>query len=497
MLPQKSIDQLRKLRTDVQGEDINDKVNKEETKLPNLYWMDNPVDGGRIQSYEDFTNKDNKLQTTAFKSKLVNKSISEKIITENMKLHNLITLKEFELLNKMKLKNKYGKEVLNESWDIWWENNKNSELLMDEYQEYLSDYKINTSEEDPYAPSFEQWAKEKYYKIKSDVDDISYKLGDDEDGRSHMHTYEKKDETQEIEYKGVTITRLFPSGYYEVRIKGKFLKFDRLGDAKKAIDAEKRTKTKAKVNEGNDIQSLTFLADQLANSMEFYESPEEFAEHIGNECGMDKEVLKQIYTDYWNLPVKQRSFGFDESIEDWSEWVLDNYDVFKNESVKESKETKGKEEKYNLFGVAQEIDAKIKKIGAFSSFTKMKDPKTPRERPVLNAGQFIDNNVVSGYINRIEGNKVFVESLDKPGEIIEVSIKDAVKIKKENKEDKKVKEFAPLKENKKDDGWEEKRFNFLSDAKSFQSKKRREGYKTKLEKHAGIANPYSIVKWKK
>lgn len=82
MLPAKSIEQFKKLRKEVQGKDINDLVDKEETKLPNLYWMDNPIDGGRIQSYEDFTKKDNKLQTTAFKSKLVNKPISENLNNE-------------------------------------------------------------------------------------------------------------------------------------------------------------------------------------------------------------------------------------------------------------------------------------------------------------------------------------------------------------------------------------------------------------------------------
>jgi hypothetical protein len=88
----------------------------------------------------------------------------------------------------------------------------------------------------------------------------------------------------------------------------------------------------------------------------------------------------------------------------------------------------------NLFGYAQVKDQTIKKIGSFTSFTKMINPPTPKERPVLNAGQFIDNDKVQGYVNRIEGNKVFVESLENPGEIIEISIKDAVKIRKEKKE---------------------------------------------------------------
>jgi hypothetical protein len=45
--------------------------------------------------------------------------------------------------------------------------------------------------------------------------------------------------------------------------------------------------------------------------------------------------------------------------------------------------------------------------------------------------------------------------------------------------------------------WQSKRFSFLSDAKAFQLKKRKAGYKTKLEKNAGIASPYSVVKWTK
>lgn len=90
-------------------------------------------------------------------------------------------------------------------------------------------------------------------------------------------------------------------------------------------------------------------------------------------------------------------------------------------------------ESKNLFGFAQVKDQTIKKIGSFTSFTKMINPSTPRMRPVLNAGQFIDNDIVQGYVNRIEGGKVFVESIENPGEIVEVSLKDAVKIKKAEK----------------------------------------------------------------
>ena len=45
--------------------------------------------------------------------------------------------------------------------------------------------------------------------------------------------------------------------------------------------------------------------------------------------------------------------------------------------------------------------------------------------------------------------------------------------------------------------WQVKKFMFLSDAKIFKREKQKKGYKTKLEKYAGIASPYSVVKWSK
>ena len=77
MLPRETtLRQLKKLRSETKGKDIgdltsNDKLNH---NLPNLQYIGNPVDNG-IDSYEDFTEKDNKLQTIAFKSKLVNKPL--------------------------------------------------------------------------------------------------------------------------------------------------------------------------------------------------------------------------------------------------------------------------------------------------------------------------------------------------------------------------------------------------------------------------------------
>ena len=172
---------------------------------------------------------------------------------------------------------------------------------------------------------------------------------------------------------------------------------------------------------------LNFLIDQLSNSMEFYDE-NEFANHIGDQTNLNKNTLKSIFNDYWDKlsPYDRNSLTFD-----WEEWLEDNYDLYGiNESVKE---IDSNVESDNLFGFAAVKDQTIKKIGSFTSFTKMINPKTHRERPVLNAGVFIDNDKVKGYINRIEGNKVFVESIENPGEIVELSIKDAIKVEKEEK----------------------------------------------------------------
>jgi len=124
-------------------------------------------------------------------------------------------------------------------------------------------------------------------------------------------------------------------------------------------------------------------------------------------------------TDKWIM-------SFDENV---FESVTDN--IIKGNEI--TSDFNADEESKNLFGFAGVKNATIKKIGSFTSFTKMINPPTPKERTVLNAGQFIDNDIVQGYVNRVEGGKVFIEPLETPGEIIEVSLKDAIKIKKEQK----------------------------------------------------------------
>lgn len=89
---------------------------------------------------------------------------------------------------------------------------------------------------------------------------------------------------------------------------------------------------------------------------------------------------------------------------------------------------KEKELKSNpLFGVGQVNSSTIKKISDFNTI----DYSTPRERQILNAGQYINNGKVKGIINRIEGSEVYIELSDEPMTIKKFKIKDIIKTKKE------------------------------------------------------------------
>jgi len=110
-----------------------------------------------------------------------------------------------------------------------------------------------------------------------------------------------------------------------------------------------------------------------------------------------------------------------------------NIDTIKeaNEMPKYTMLGQEKDNKSNpLFGIGAVKAQEIKKITDFNVI----DPQTPKERPILNAGVFIDNDIVKGYVNRIEGRDVYVESVDEPMVIKKFNIKDAVKIKKDKKE---------------------------------------------------------------
>ena len=190
-----------------------------------------------------------------------------------------------------------------------------------------------------------------------------------------------------------------------------------------------------------DAQDREIICDECGEEVSSHgHSPKRFKKDksVSEEADISKfsdfeNVKKEVVVDVTNLTVTAVI----------KEEVDDNK-IVKFSDLNEAKEEKQpeftilgeeKELKSNpLFGYAAVRDQEIKKIGAFSSFTKMKDPPSPKERQILNAGQWVETDEVKGYINRVDGSRVFVESADEPMKIVEIKLKDAVKIPKEKKD---------------------------------------------------------------
>lgn len=148
----------------------------------------------------------------------------------------------------------------------------------------------------------------------------------------------------------------------------------------------------------------------------------------------DRDVEPGYYEEYDD---DREEDGFDLYDED-DEELEENVKTFEAFSVKaapkEEKQPeytilgKEKETKSNPnFGIGAVKAQEVKKLTDFNVI----DPVTPKERPIGgNAGVFIDNDIVKGYLNRIDGKDVYVESLDEPLVIKKFNLKDAVKSKK-------------------------------------------------------------------
>ena len=101
------------------------------------------------------------------------------------------------------------------------------------------------------------------------------------------------------------------------------------------------------------------------------------------------------------------------------------------ESKKEVKETEEK--------TVPEINKGINRINNWHS------ENTPKREFNINLiGKFMDNGKVKGYIQRIEGTTVFVDSIVEPFGVLKLSLKDAIKGFKPEKDDKvmKVADFS-------------------------------------------------------
>ena len=142
MLPREtSIRQLKKLRSETKGTDIGDITagDRLNHNVPNLQYISNPVDTG-IESWDEFSKKDSKLQTIAFKSKLVNKPLVKENNYKNMKENKILKLEDF---GKPKPKN-ILKEELDKTYN---QANKNIYSFSDyEDENFLDPDEINDEE---------------------------------------------------------------------------------------------------------------------------------------------------------------------------------------------------------------------------------------------------------------------------------------------------------------------------------------------------------------
>lgn len=128
-------------------------------------------------------------------------------------------------------------------------------------------------------------------------------------------------------------------------------------------------------------------------------------------------TLKEIYEDVKKTHHKKVDIdSFDVEID---EIDIDNDDEiqFGEEEIQERKinESLGND-------VSTELNREMKKIWNFTKFTDHLQP-----RGIITPGRFLDLGEKKGYINRIEGDTVFVESIDGSNEMFEVSFAEVAK----------------------------------------------------------------------
>ena len=429
MLPREtSVRQLKKLRAETKGTDIGDLTagDRLNHNVPNLQYIGNPVDTG-IDSYEDFTEKDSKLQTIAFKSKLVNKSIKEN--KKEIMKENIISFNDFENEAAISYKLK-GDDTTRIS----------SGKDKDEATKKAS--KKEKGQIDPKSIK-------DYKKIEEDFDDELEDSSDDTDIK--VKKYKEPDwENRDID----------PSYYEEY------------GEETHGLDDPTDLDDEDDEDLIDDIEDLEDLEDDddIISSFANYDKSREDelasdddlnAEPV-NELDDEFESLKESFNKWYAsnrnsdiLKDEYREYKYESEEEDkltFKQWCKKRYEYIEEyeggleESIKTfeafsipAAPKKEKQPEYTILGNEKEPKSnpnfgygavraqEIKKITDFNLI----DQPTPKERTIGgSAGVFIDNDTVKGYVNRIEGKDVYVESLDEPMVIKKFSIKDVVKTKK-------------------------------------------------------------------
>lgn len=485
MLPQEtSVRQLKMLRALTKGKDIGDltKDDRLNHNIPNIQYIGNPVDTG-IESWQEFCQKDSSLQTIAFKSKLVNKPIVKENKTENMK-----DIKKFENFEEVETTHS---NIRNYFKNIWSKDNtvKNVVLKSDlsQYSKYLNpSFDWNSMTDDELQDLWMDWENEdeKLAEIGESIktfEDFEWTEGEEQEELKRLG---KKDEDEEQEFFERPLeddddednTRPpFRTGF-EMNDDEDSNKIDFLSDfdkretdslfGKKEISTDRQdiidliyngSRFKREELEHMDDEELAQLLHDLKLDLDEGDDLDENIKTF-EDFGFGKpKVIKSIFTKYSRdevIDIISKNSTFNKNkLENMSDTDLDDlyYDLellirSKSESIKTfeafSVPAAKKEEKqpeYTVLGEEKELKSdpnfgyaavraqEIKKISDFNLI----DPPIPKERTIGgNAGVFIDNDKVKGYLNRIEGKDAYVESLDEPMVIKKFNLKDVVKTKK-------------------------------------------------------------------
>jgi len=430
MLPKEtSVRQLKKLRAETKGTDIGDltKDDRLNHNIPNLQYIGNPVDTG-IESWEEFSKKDSKVQTIAFKSKLVNKPIVKENKKENMK--DIRTFEDFytaDDTNNPDLVSRYEEpeyddrdvdpSYFEEYEDEEFDREKIVDLIYDNSNYELEDLEEMT--DDDLKDIYQELDLEQEFddNVLDDLDDDLDKL------EENVKTFEDFENSELDSYTPDDLDHME---------RGKMEEDDEQEEYERSFDDDD--------DDDDDDDKIDFFSD--FNEKE----PESFVEE---EIDTDRKNTIDLICANSDYDIEEIEHLTDEElselIHDLKLDLNDDYDLeesvktFESFSIpaakKEEKQPeytilgKEKEPKSNPnFGIGAVKASEIKKISDFNLI----DPPTPKERTIGgSAGVFIDNDTVKGFVNRIDGKDVYIESVDDPMVIKKFNLKDVVKTKKQ------------------------------------------------------------------
>jgi len=173
----------------------------------------------------------------------------------------------------------------------------------------------------------------------------------------------------------------------------------------------------------NEIINESKIADELENAINMYymEDNVDSIETISQLTELDYDQVSSILDTSTYENAMENLMSYNES-------KIITFEMF-CEGKKEPKETAEK--------TIPEINREIKTIANWHS------ENTPKREFNINLiGKFIDNGTVKGYINRLEGNIVFIENIVEPLGLVKLTVDEAIKAYKPKKEIVKIADFS-------------------------------------------------------